>query len=184
MNREKWNWEFLKNGLWKRNSLVLLLLVGILLVVVAVPSSEEGLPGAEEQTERQTAEGKEMGQKQYETYLERRLEKVLADVEGVGRVRVMITLQTSAKREVEKDVERTGEEYRETTVAKEDGGSRTPYVSREVLPEIAGVVVSATGGDNAFVRKEITEAVQALFGIDTHKIKIMKQNDEKKEDSF
>ena len=37
-----------------------------------------------------------------------------------------------------------------------------------------GVVVIAPGGDNAVVVKNITEAVQALFGIDTHKIRIVK----------
>ena len=32
------------------------------------------------------------------------------------------------------------------------------------------------GGDNAIVIENITEAVQALFGVDTHKIKVMKHN--------
>ena len=36
------------------------------------------------------------------------------------------------------------------------------------------VIVIAPGGDDAVVVKNITEAVQALFEIDTHKIRIMK----------
>ena len=63
-------------------------------------------------------------------------------------------------------------------------GTHTPYVRKEVHPQVEGVLVSAAGGDDAVVRKEITEAVQALFGIETHKIKIMKQSDSKKEGSF
>ncbi|MGN0422485.1 MAG: stage III sporulation protein AG, partial [Lachnospiraceae bacterium] len=39
-----------------------------------------------------------------------------------------------------------------------------------------GVVVLAEGGDNAVVKQNITEAVQALFGIDTHKIRVMKKS--------
>ena len=38
------------------------------------------------------------------------------------------------------------------------------------------MVVLASGGDNAVIKQKITEAVQALFGIDTHKIRIMKKN--------
>ena len=54
-------------------------------------------------------------------------------------------------------------------------GSSSPYVSKELSPEIEGVVVIAEGGDDAVVVKNITEAVQALFGVEAHKIKIMKR---------
>ncbi len=37
-------------------------------------------------------------------------------------------------------------------------------------------MVLAEGGENALVKRNITEAIQALFGIDTHKIRIMKKN--------
>ena len=38
------------------------------------------------------------------------------------------------------------------------------------------VIVIAEGGDNPVVIENITEAVQALFGVDTHKIKVMKRS--------
>jgi stage III sporulation protein AG len=41
---------------------------------------------------------------------------------------------------------------------------------------VEGVVVIAEGGGNAVVIKNITEAIQALFDVDTHKIKVMKRN--------
>ena len=56
-------------------------------------------------------------------------------------------------------------------------GSQSPYVSMELSPEIEGVVVIADGGDDAVVIRNITEAVQALFGVEAHKIKIMKRAD-------
>ena len=43
-------------------------------------------------------------------------------------------------------------------------------------PEVLGVLVVAKGGDNPVTVREITEAVQALFGIEVHKIKVMKMN--------
>ena len=51
-----------------------------------------------------------------------------------------------------------------------------PYISKELSPQIEGVVVIAEGGADSVVRQNITEAVQALFGIDTHKIRIMKKS--------
>ena len=54
-------------------------------------------------------------------------------------------------------------------------GTQTPYVSKENAPEVEGILVIADGGGNAVVAKNLTEAVQALFGVEEHKIKIMKR---------
>ena len=62
----------------------------------------------------------------------------------------------------------------ETTVYNgEDSGS--PYVSKEISPKVEGVLVLAEGGDNAVGEKNINEAIQALFGISSHKIRIVKK---------
>ncbi len=52
---------------------------------------------------------------------------------------------------------------------------------KAVYPEVEGVVVIASGGDNSVVIENITEAIQALFEVDTHKIKIMKMISTQKE---
>ena len=45
----------------------------------------------------------------------------------------------------------------------------------ELTPEVAGIVISADGGGNASVRAEISEAMEALFGLPAHKIKVLKR---------
>ncbi len=50
-------------------------------------------------------------------------------------------------------------------------------MTKELSPKVEGVVVIAEGGDKGVVVQNITEAVQALFGVDTHKIKVMKLNE-------
>ena len=60
---------------------------------------------------------------------------------------------------------------------QQSDGTQIPYVSKELTPEIGGVLVIADGGDNAVVVQNITEAIQALFGVEAHKIKIMKRTD-------
>ena len=106
---------------------------------------------------------------------------------------VMITLKSGGQKIIEKDQsgssQTTEEEDSEggkrtvedstsdkTSIYEQDSdGSSTPYVSKELSPEIEGVVVIADGGGNAVTAQNITEAVQALFGVEAHKIKIMKR---------
>ena len=68
---------------------------------------------------------------------------------------------------------------RSSQTAIYDGGESSqgaPYVTKELTPEVAGVIVIAEGGDDPVAVENIIEAVQALFEIDTHKIKVMKRN--------
>jgi stage III sporulation protein AG len=112
---------------------------------------------------------------------------------GVGEATVMITLSSSAEKVVEKDVETSNETVTEsdsqggsrttkngnrgeTTIYNDKDSSGAPYISKELSPKVEGVIVIAEGGDDALVKQNITEAVQALFGIDTHKIRIMKKS--------
>ena len=45
---------------------------------------------------------------------------------------------------------------------------------QELSPEVKGILVVAEGGGNTSVKKQIQETIEALFGLDAHKISIMK----------
>ena len=164
-----------------------------MVVVSPVPDQKDpeiGTGAGQEETE---TEGGEATEQQYERLLEKRVEDTLECVEGVGKVKVMLTLKSSEEKVVEKDSQR---EENEITEEDSEGGSRvsedrslshtsiyeqksdgtqTPYVSKEMAPEIEGMVIAADGGDDPVVVKNLTEAVQALFGVEAHKIKLMKR---------
>ena len=61
---------------------------------------------------------------------------------------------------------------------KDGSGNDVPWVIKEMEPEIEGVLVAAEGGDNENVANEITQAVQVLFNIPVHKIKVVKMKGE------
>lgn len=164
-------WNSIMNG---KQNLLVLFLAGILLVVLAMPTEkkEESLVEESEETqEKDITEGKE---NQYEQKMEQRLSRILADVEGVGKNEVMITLQSTSEKVIEKDAEKDDTLQRETTVYRKIRDEEDPYVKKEITPKIEGVVVIAEGGDEPIIIQNITEAVQALFDVDTHKIKVMK----------
>ena len=163
----------------KKDKWLIILLVGLLLVVIAMPVSD--IKSDQTQDEQQMQKAENASGDTYTDALETRLENALAKVEGVGNVKVMITLASSSEKVVEKDQEMTsevqeGESGGKNTSSSETAVYATPYVKQELSPRIEGVLVIADGGDNAIVIENITEAVQALFGVDTHKIKVMKHN--------
>ena len=182
----------------KKDQLLILLLLGILLVVIAIPAGREdevvGSGVLESGSGEETVEGTAGSQAEYVKYMEEKLADTLSQIEGAGEVTVMITLESSAERIVEKDETYEGETVtesdsqggtrdtdqssrEETTVyAQGDGQDGTPYISKELSPKIGGVVVIAPGGDKAQVKQNITEAVEALFGVESHKIRIMKKH--------
>lgn len=178
-----------------KNQLLILLLVGVLLLVIVWPVPD----GTKEETESTEVsdfyQSSGTSTEAYEEYLERRVANALEYVEGVGRTEVVITLKSSGQKVVEKDQStssqmteeedsnggtRTVEDRssdRTSVYEQQSDGTQTPYVSKELTPEIEGVLVIADGGDNAVVVQNITEAIQALFGVEAHKIKIMKRTD-------
>lgn len=187
--KTKFEWKL------KKNQLMLTLLVGILLIVIAMPvkkTKTKDVP-VEAGTENSYED-------EYEEAVERKLEEVLREVEGVGNVKVMVTFQSSSEKIIEKDQATNSQTVtesdkqggkRETKEAQDSeatvynstsGGEQTPYVTKEVNPKVEGVVVIAEGGGNAVVIKNITEAIQALFDVDTHKIKVMKRNQTNQEE--
>lgn len=156
-----------------KEQLLILVLLGLLLAVIAVPAEEK----KKETEEMEPAEEPQpaAADSDYESCLEQRLEALLGQVEGVGAVQVLLTFEGSGEKRVEKDAVVSGEESREETVYEERSGSeRTPYVTSESNPRVEGVLVIAQGGGSSRIRQEILEAAQALFGVDAHKIKIMK----------
>ncbi|MFI3171605.1 MAG: stage III sporulation protein AG [Eubacteriales bacterium] len=156
---------------YNKKQLGIAFLVGILLLVISLPTStsEEVQVNMVEEDSASSSYGLD-----YKSEMEEDLTEILKQVEGVGEVQVMITLQTTTQKLVEKDQVTSTESIEETTIYGDTQNGQEPYVYQEIYPTVEGVVVAATGGDTAVVQKNITEAIQALFDVETHKIKIMK----------
>ena len=197
----KFKFPFSLKGLKKinRNHLILAALAGVLLLVIALPTGntgkEDGQNRAAEQDTGAAAKAKAAAESNsaYKKNMELQLEKTLGAMEGVGQVEVMLTvesggevvLQTDASDE-ERTVRETDSEggeglteersYSSQTVLSGSGDS--PYVTKELCPKVTGAVVSADGGGDGTVKAEISGALEALFDLPPHKIKVLKRVEE------
>ena len=213
--------KFLKN----KNNLLIIVLLGVLLMVIAIPVDTAGTGGKSAsgsnnnrsyQT-KNTGTGYQAGgtaaytaagdgtarydetagtgyvweQEQYIKEMEAKAESLLSGVNGAGQVKVMITLRASSEQVVEKDMPVTRSQTSEqdsqggsrmvsefatedATVYRKGNGYEEPYVVKTLSPSVEGVVVVAEGAGNGEVSKNLSEAVQILFGVEAHRVKVLK----------
>lgn len=154
----------LLQGIMKKEKLVVILLIGLLLLIVAFPVKEreesEILPEKINTIEEE---------KDWQQQMEEDLKRVLEKVKGVGKTEVILTCEGTEKNLVEKD-------EKDTVYTKDAKGNQIPYLTSQEYPKVIGVVVVAEGGDNPVIIGNIQEAVQVLFQVEAHKIKVMKMN--------
>ena len=181
----------------KKSDWIAIALAGVLILIIAMPlspkQSESGNTAGQETAGAVSDSGSTQGsQNVYAAALEKRLKHVLGQMEGVGETEVMITLSDSGETIVEKDQKEqknrieesdagggtrtTDQETEETTVYVENGSEKHPYVTKEVLPKVEGVLVVAEGGDDPRVISDISDTVMALFRVEAHKIKVVKMS--------
>ena len=128
----------------------------------------------------------------YEAMLEKRVKEILKHVDGVGTVDVMIVLKSSAEKVIHVDDSSSqsstqekdssggtrkieSQERENSAVLLSGDGQNAPIIEKELYPEISGIVISATGGGNPTVQAEISAAMEALFDLPAHKIKVLKR---------
>jgi len=164
---------------------VTVLVVGVCLLVLVIPA--DGKKKTDKMTDNITPTPMLSREESYTEVMEKRVEELLSQVESVGRVKVMITVKTTEEKNVLKDGTR---ELKESTEQDSAGGSRIsysevtenetvfsgeePYLLSESYPEVIGVVVLAEGSGTGSVDYDILNAVQVLFDLPAHKIRIMK----------
>lgn len=127
---------------------------------------------------------------EYEEKYEDQLRKALQEVLGVDDVTVMVNIDSTDKKVLEKNTvtksQTTEEEDQEggkrkvTDVSTDEqlviirnGEKEVPVVVETKKPEIRGVLVVAKGADNIQVKKWIVEAVTKVLGVPSHRVAVM-----------
>ena len=115
--------------------------------------------------------------------LENRLEQILSQVEGAGRVQVMLRYAAGEKTIYQTDSSQetvTGAEEKQVKMTMEtvfaSGGSsqETPVVTQVLCPTFQGALIVAEGAGSASVRLDLVNAVSSLTGLGAGKITVIK----------
>ena len=111
---------------------------------------------------------------QYEQSVEERLAELISSINGAGRTKVMITLN-SGDESVYATQDKSGEKsYEKSYVVVKQDGDEGGMLLKVIEPEIRGVAVVCEGADSAAVKQEIINTVTAVLGVGTSRVSIAK----------
>ena len=148
------------NALWAKYKYpILVVLVGLGLML---------LPGKTEQEMQLPAETVQLPN------LEARLAAILAQIEGVGQVRVLLTEETGRENVYQTDTQTDTDRRSEDTVLVEDASRTETGLIRQILePTYRGAVILCQGADQPSVRLAIVEAVRCVTGLGADRISVL-----------
>ncbi|MBQ7638641.1 MAG: hypothetical protein IJS90_07055 [Clostridia bacterium] len=116
------------------------------------------------------------GRCEIERELEQRAERLLSGVDGVGKVKILITVESVSEdifaQDEQRDVDsgKSSEEY----VIVDEKGSKTGLRIKTLSPAVKGIAVCCEGGGNANVRGEVTKLMCAAFGVGANRVYVSK----------
>lgn len=110
---------------------------------------------------------------------EQAMEAILSKISGVGRVDVMLTLESGGELVLAQDSTlrysgnaQAPEDYQRSSDTVKDAGG--VVVTREEYPRYRGALIVCDGGGNDAVRLEVIAAVSALTGLGADKISVVR----------
>ena len=124
-----------------------------------------------------------------EKNLEEKLEEILSQISGAGKVDVMISYLNQVEKipmtdtKITKTVvsekdsnggERKTEETNteENIIYEETNNVKTPVIKQSILPEVIGVIVVAEGAYNETVKENLIRAVEATVIVASERIQV------------
>lgn len=163
------NWS----ALWKKYKFVgLILLVGLILMMIPSRNKQSSV------AEKQSTQKENFSLEEAES----KMEAILSQIDGVGQLRIMLTLKNGSQLELAQNAEqtqRTGDSaesrtQQETVTVNRGSGYQDIVVTGETYPTYQGALVVCQGADDSEVRLAITQAITSLTGLGADKISIVK----------
>ena len=121
--------------------------------------------------------------------LAEQLETILSKIQGVGEVKVFVNYSETSEvvamynetaktsNTEESDTSGGTRKIQETDSQKEiiyqeENGEKTPITQKVIQPKVEGAIITAKGANNAEIKTNIIQAVEAVTGLATHKIQV------------
>lgn len=126
----------------------------------------------------------------FENTTEQRLQNIISNIYGVGRVKVLVTAESGVENVYEQNNKTTTDKTQQNggdgsvqtqdnedteespTVVSNDSGGQQALVKLQRQPQILGVVVVCDGGGNPDVQENIVNTVSTALGLPTNQISV------------
>lgn len=170
--------KFTEKG--KSNFIVLLGLVGVFLIMI---SDLNFLKTTDKTKDKNTLS-------EYKLQIEKEITQLLKEIDGVGNVKVMISLESSGEaiyvqeeknvtdkqiNENEKSIQESEKStYENQIVIVGSNSDKSALVEKTLQPTIQGVAVVCSGADDISVISAVTNSVAVVLNVPTHKICVTK----------
>lgn len=186
--------EKLKKEGKNTTNIIVLLLIGAFLVITASFFKPSTNKCSATTSDKKAPEVKKIsnskGSREEEQQIENKLKSTLEEIEGVGRVKVMLYFESGEEqvpavnvndqtsKTEEKDTSGgtrsiTQKNNGSTVVVTNDGdGSSKPLIVKKYKPKVTGIFVVAEGAENKVTRMKITKAVVDLFNLPNSKVNV------------
>jgi len=170
---EKFNYRFKRyiDKLKKYKYSLIILVFGIALM--CIPIGKKSSDKQNSSKTKTTSEGD-----YFERDLQKELESILGQIEGVGNVSVLITYDMSQKNIYQQDTRESvsvnGEEIEYQTVWLSQNGDDEPLIVCTKYPTCRGVVVVCQGAERAATKLAVIQAVSDLTGLSSEHISVIK----------
>lgn len=144
---------------------LLIAAIGIAFMLLPAESPREQSPSAEDTVQSLSQQ--------------EQLEQILSKIDGVGSVRVLLTVAQGEKTLYEYDEDSADgtdsmQLRRETVLITDSDRSQTGLIRQVIPPVYQGAVVVCKGADSAAVRLAVVQAVSAATGLSADRISVLK----------
>jgi len=119
--------------------------------------------------------------------LENRVLRMIKEIDGAGKSKIMITAETSLEKNfatndsIKQDSETKDSESsikndieKEVVMVEDTSGKKQALIQNVSEPKIRGVLVLCEGAENPEINEKITNAIKSLLGVSSSKINVIK----------
>lgn len=145
-------------GKYKFVILILLVGVGLMLIPTGKKQEKPVESVAEQASQKQT--------------LADELEEILTNIQGAGRVQVMLTMRAGEQTVYQTDTPAT--DRQDTVIITDEDRAQGGLVQQIIAPTYRGAIILCEGAESASVCLAITEAVSKVTGLDSSQISVLK----------
>ena len=190
--------KYLKEGKNKNlSNLILIFLIGVVLVITAsfFKSTSTSTSSSVKNDALVSKNGLEkinntaVAVTAYEQEIKNQLKSILCQIDGVGKVEVMVTFEsgeetvpainnnnssstTQDTNNGDKSVTTQGNSSSTVVTTNDQDGSTRPLIVKTYKPKVCGVCIVAEGADNSLTELRITKSVMDLLNVTDSKVNV------------